>query len=40
MKYKKVIDKLVEIEYDINENAEILDCTKEIEVAMSELLPE
>lgn len=39
MKCKRITDKLVEIEYEQNENAEILDCTKEIEEFMQEVLP-
>lgn len=40
MKYKRITDKLIEIEYDENENAEILDCTEEIEEYMKEVLPQ
>lgn len=39
MKYKRITDKLVEIEYEEDKNAEILDCTKEIEEVMEDLLP-
>ena len=31
MKYKRITDDLVEIEYDENKNEEALDCTEEIE---------
>ena len=40
MKYNKVTEELVEIKYDEDKDAKILDCTKEIEEAMKELLPE
>lgn len=40
MKYKRITDNLVEIEYDENKNEKVLDCTEEIEEAMKELLPE
>lgn len=40
MKYKRITDKLVEIEYDKDENAEVLDCTKEIETYIKKILPE
>ena len=39
MKYKRITDKLVEIEYDVNENAEVLDCTNEIEEFMKDVMP-
>ena len=38
MKYKRITDDLVEIEYDENKNEEVLDCTEEIEEAMKELI--
>lgn len=40
MEYKRITDKLIEIEYDINENTEVLDCTNEIEEYIKEELPE
>lgn len=40
MEDKKIINKLVETEHEIEEETEILDCTKEIEDAMKELLSE
>jgi len=40
MKYKRITDRLVEIEYDIDENAEVLDCTEEIEEYIKKVLPE
>lgn len=40
MKYKRITDDLVEIEYDENKNEEVLDCIEEIEEAMKELLLE
>ena len=39
MKCKRITDKLVEIEYEQDENTEVLDCTKEIEEFMQEVLP-
>ena len=40
MKYKRITDDLVEIEYDENKNEEVLDCTEGIEEEMKELPPE
>ena len=40
MEDKIVNDKLIEKEYKVNENAPILDCTKEIEQYMEDILPE
>lgn len=39
MKCKRLNNKLVEIEYDKNENADILDCTNEIEKYIEDVLP-
>lgn len=40
MEDKKINNKLVEKEYPVNENAPILDCTKEIEEYMEDVLPQ
>ena len=39
MEYKRITNSLVEIEYKEDKNAEILDCTKEIEETIKELIP-
>lgn len=40
MEDKRINNKLVEKEYDVNENAPTLDCTKEIEEYMEDVLPQ
>lgn len=40
MKYRKKEEKMIEVEYEKNENAEVLDCTKEIEEYIKKVLPE
>lgn len=40
MKYKRITEKLVEIEYDEDKNEEVLDCTNEIEEYIKDVLPE
>lgn len=39
MTYKKINNNLIEIEYDEDKNAEVLDCTNEIEEYIEEVLP-
>jgi hypothetical protein len=39
MKDKKVKNKLEQIDYEKNKELEVLDCTKELEEVIKELLP-
>lgn len=40
MKHEKVINQLIETEYNKKENTEVLDCTNEMEEVIKELLSE